>query len=131
MFAPRDARWIRIMDVPKVMVIFILDTFNTCADMVMIYTYTIKDFGKYDRVVVPNWPLTIEPITTGAIASIVQSFFAWRILILTKRKWIAVLVVILSIISSLAGVGSTVVTEVVKAVFTSPEFTKDESLQGK
>ncbi|KAJ3497427.1 hypothetical protein NLJ89_g10349 [Agrocybe chaxingu] len=72
--------------------VFILDIMNTTFLCVLLYRSLITFYGEPEFLTKADWLLAADAWTTGLIASTVQSFFAWRILRLTKN-WIYVVVI--------------------------------------
>jgi len=100
-----------------VLFLFVVDNVNSAMDVAMIYDYTIKDFGNFDKVQYTNAMFNAEPVTTGVIASVVHCFYAWRITVLTGRLWLGILIVILSLASTLCAIGAAIGITLIKAQF--------------
>ncbi|EPQ57001.1 hypothetical protein GLOTRDRAFT_127382 [Gloeophyllum trabeum ATCC 11539] len=109
----RGTRWIKWM----VLFLFVVDNVNSGMDVAMIYDYTIKDFGNYEKIQFTNAMFNAEPVTTGIIASVVHFFYAWRITVLTRRLWLGILIVIMSLISTLCAIGGAIGITILKAQF--------------
>ncbi|CAA7263412.1 unnamed protein product [Cyclocybe aegerita] len=91
----KDQTWMKIF----VFVLFIADTVNTVFDSIYLYRSLIVHFGGDSHLATANWLFATDPAITGLIASLVQFFFAWRVLILTRSTPLATAV----ILGSLAG----------------------------
>jgi len=78
-----DKMWIKVF----VAVLFLLDIFNTSCDAAYLYLALIEHFGDFKYLGVVTWLFDTDPASTGFIVTLVQSFFAWRIYLLTK-SWI-------------------------------------------
>ncbi|KAJ3574716.1 hypothetical protein NP233_g1572 [Leucocoprinus birnbaumii] len=115
----KDRLWMKLF----VLLIFILDTINSVCDCVYLYDSLIIHFGDMQALGTANWVFATDPAFTGVIAALVQLFFAWRVVALTKN-WILSSVVILGAITG--GVcGIVTAFEVVK----TPEFTEFQSFK--
>ncbi|KDR82573.1 hypothetical protein GALMADRAFT_237962 [Galerina marginata CBS 339.88] len=90
----RDKIWIKIF----VAVLFFFDILNTACDVAYIYEALIIHFGDTAYLNVVTWLFDTDPAITGVIVSSVQTFFAWRIYLLTKN-WILPLVIVTTAIS--------------------------------
>ncbi|KZO90130.1 hypothetical protein CALVIDRAFT_523162 [Calocera viscosa TUFC12733] len=83
-----------------------LDTYHTAVCGYMQWQYTINHFGDPGILQLATWPYASTPIVTVIASVTVQCFLAWRIRIITNRNvWFA-LIVTLSIIQGLAGLGT-------------------------
>ncbi|KDR82550.1 hypothetical protein GALMADRAFT_830088 [Galerina marginata CBS 339.88] len=90
----RDKIWIKIF----VAVLFFFNILNTACDAAYIYEALIIHFGDTAYLNVVTWLFDTDPAITGVIVSSVQTFFAWRIYLLTKN-WILPLVIVTTAIS--------------------------------
>ncbi|KAF8968727.1 hypothetical protein BDZ97DRAFT_1755025 [Flammula alnicola] len=125
----KDKAWIKIF----VAVLFALDIFNTACGAAYLYKALIihfndpaylneatwlLDMGKYfssfhrERESSRSVHIYIDPPITGVIVTTVQSFFAWRIYVLTK-SWIFPLIII-----------ATAITGGITAILTPMEIAK-------
>ncbi|KAJ3500933.1 hypothetical protein NLJ89_g9570 [Agrocybe chaxingu] len=103
-----DRPWLKIL----VAGIIILDILNSVALFSFLYRSLITFFGDNEALTTGSWILATGAWTTGVIACAVQSFFAWRIYMLTK-KWIYVVVIgSLAITGAAAGITTTIQTGV-------------------
>ncbi|CAA7266022.1 unnamed protein product [Cyclocybe aegerita] len=83
-----DRPWLKIL----VACVLIFDILNSVALFSFLYRSLITFFGDNEALATGSWILATGAWTTGVIACAVQSFFAWRIYMLTK-KWIYVVVI--------------------------------------
>jgi len=79
----KDKIWIKIF----VAVLLFFDILNTACDAAYLYEALIVHFGDFTYLGVVTWLFDTDPAITGFIVTAVQSFFAWRIYVLTKN-WI-------------------------------------------
>lgn len=73
----------------RVLVWFLLfmDTLNSAFECVVVYGYTITNFGDFVAASNGNWRAGTGPVLIGVIAGTVQGFFAWRVYRLTHMRW--------------------------------------------
>jgi len=90
----KDKIWIRVF----VSILFFFDILNTACDAAYIYEALIIHFGDTAYLNVVTWLFDTDPAITGIIVAAVQTFFAWRIHLLTKN-WILPLVIVATAIS--------------------------------
>ncbi|KAF8965728.1 hypothetical protein BDZ97DRAFT_1810733 [Flammula alnicola] len=89
----KDRTWIKIF----VAVLFMFDILNTACDAAYLYMSLIVHFGDSPYLNVVTWLFYMDPATTGVIVSSVQSFFAWRIYVLTKSRILPLLIMLTAI----------------------------------
>jgi len=105
----KDPRWIKYM----VAFLLIVDTLNTIFDLYIAYHYSVLEFGNAKGIYNSFWAINTHPAFSVTIASIVQSFFGWRVKKLTGNNWLAGIIVVLSIAQFLAGIGTTISTAII------------------
>ncbi|KAF9454683.1 hypothetical protein P691DRAFT_754250 [Macrolepiota fuliginosa MF-IS2] len=115
----KDRRWMKLY----VLLVYILDTLNSVCDCVYLYDSLILHFGDPQILETANWVFALEPALNGVIGGLVQGFFAWRVVALTKN-WILGSIVIAC---ALTGGAAAIVTtcEVIKV----PYFTRFQEFQ--
>ncbi|KZT50227.1 hypothetical protein CALCODRAFT_444870 [Calocera cornea HHB12733] len=86
--------------------LMVLDTYHTAVCAYMQWQYTIDHFGDPQILELATWPYASTPIVTILASVTVQCFLAWRIRIITKRNVWFVIIVFLSIVQGLAGLGT-------------------------
>ncbi|KAL9711019.1 hypothetical protein Ac2012v2_005559 [Leucoagaricus gongylophorus] len=108
---PKDQLWVKIF----VLLVFVLDAINSVCDCVYLYDSLILHFDDTNFLRTANWVFATEPAFTGVIAALVQVFFAWRVISLTKR-WVLGYIVA---IGAIAGGALGIVTgcEVLKTLY--------------
>ncbi|KAF9516834.1 hypothetical protein BS47DRAFT_608345 [Hydnum rufescens UP504] len=65
--------------------------------------YTVTHFGDFNFIKTSNWVFNTDPVMTVIISTAVQSFFAWRVKILTGHKWLYIALNISAVIQLLCG----------------------------
>jgi len=105
MYYKQDRKWVKCY----VLYLFFVETVNLGCNIVMIYDPLVMHYGTIRSITV--WPILIGsiPTTSAAISVPVQVFTAWRIVILTRKKWIGAIIVALSLLSFGGAIWSAVV----------------------
>ncbi|KIM66820.1 hypothetical protein SCLCIDRAFT_21598 [Scleroderma citrinum Foug A] len=85
--------------------LFFADTVNTLFDFVYVYQGLVNHFV-----------FATDPIMTGLIGGLVQSFYAWRIYALTKNLLVVSAILLFSLVGLLGCIGTTIAVRIV------PEF---------
>ncbi|TFY63802.1 hypothetical protein EVJ58_g3034 [Rhodofomes roseus] len=99
-----DPKWLKCY----VALLLLADTLNSIFNMWWIYNVLINNFGDVAALENADWLFETEEALAGIIAMIVQMFFAWRILRLT-RNYIAVAVIVAaSLVGGLSGIGTAI-----------------------
>ncbi|KAI0804514.1 hypothetical protein BC629DRAFT_1590781 [Irpex lacteus] len=106
----KDSLWIKAY----VLFLLFLDLLNCVFDITWIYDDIINNFGDLDVIAVANWKLQTDPAMVAIIGTVCQLFFAWRVAVLTRNKWVTALIVITSIASMLGGLGVAIAITFVK-----------------
>lgn len=105
-----DKPWIKA----TVGFLLLLDALSSSFGMAMTYNYLVTNFGNVNAIQVTNTGIDPYPLLTGITALVVQSFFAWRIQVLTKSKLLAAIIAALSIVQMLASLGTMIGGLIVK-----------------
>ncbi|KAK0458975.1 uncharacterized protein EV420DRAFT_343673 [Desarmillaria tabescens] len=105
-----DKPWIKA----TVWLLLLLDLLSSSFAMAMTYNYLVTNFGNIPAIQVTNTGIDPYPLLTGITALVVQTFFAWRIHVLTKNKLLAIIIAALSIIQMLASLGTMIGGLIVK-----------------
>ncbi|EKM49132.1 uncharacterized protein PHACADRAFT_167306 [Phanerochaete carnosa HHB-10118-sp] len=114
-----DPLWIKAY----VAVLLLADTLNSAFNIAWIYTVLVNNFGNLAALTQADWrKQKPRPLLHGLIAMMVQLFYAWRILALTKNRWIVALVVVSSTVSGLSAIGTAI------GIGIRPEFSGFKSL---
>ncbi|OSD07500.1 hypothetical protein PYCCODRAFT_619779 [Trametes coccinea BRFM310] len=115
----RDKNWIKLF----VICLFVCDTVNCAFDIAFLYMPLVNEFGNVQALNVATWVFATDPAMTAIIAALVQSFFAWRVKVLT-RSWVAVgLIAFCSFAQFCGGLGTAI------AVGMIPEFVHFQKFQ--
>ncbi|KAF9447614.1 hypothetical protein P691DRAFT_802142 [Macrolepiota fuliginosa MF-IS2] len=110
----KDRTWMKTL----VILLLIIDTFNSVMDTIFVYDGLVTHFGDIQYIGLANWYLAADPVTTGVVGVIVQLFYAWRIYVLIQ-SWILVLLVVS--VSLAGGIGATYITF---KVTVTPDYTQ-------
>jgi len=76
--------------------LFLCDIINTVCDIVALYATLIRHFGDFNDLNDISWVFDTNPALTGIIVTSSQLFFARRIHVLTKKRILSLLIVILA-----------------------------------
>ncbi|KAJ7738263.1 hypothetical protein DFH07DRAFT_841263 [Mycena maculata] len=115
-----DFAWIRYL----IYYLIVMEIVNTIFDVGLIYEPLIALHNS--PLVTVNAPtlLAADPIVTALISTPTQLFMAWRIRMVTKSRWLALIVAFLAFTSLVAGVAATANVIRVK------EFSQFDDIQG-
>ncbi|KZP13131.1 hypothetical protein FIBSPDRAFT_936504 [Athelia psychrophila] len=83
----RDPLWIRLL----VAFVWLLECTDTLFAWHRVYYVTVQNFGNAEAVVSTEWTLSAGSIMAGIVEALVQSFFAYRIHVLSQRWPITIL----------------------------------------
>ncbi|TFY71416.1 hypothetical protein EVG20_g1574 [Dentipellis fragilis] len=115
----------RLMIKSIVGLLLFLDGLSSAFAMAMTYNYLVTNFANPPAIAVTNIGIDPYPLLTGVTALVVQWFFAWRILVLTRSKLLALVIAVLSMsltypirvplcATSVAGIGTMIGGIIVK-----------------
>ncbi|KAJ7591785.1 hypothetical protein C8J56DRAFT_857364, partial [Mycena floridula] len=93
----------------KVLVLF-LETLLTIFECIYLYNLTITQFGQYSRLGDLPWSLSGFVIVSGMVSLIVQSFFAWRVHVISGRWLVSMIVWIGSFIKIVVALINSILT---------------------
>jgi len=96
----KDRPWIRML----VVLLIVLETVQSVLAIAYIYDRLVNNFGDLIAQATPTPLIQVETLMVGLISMIVQSFFAWRVRVLTGKKWLGWLVTALAVISGCASI---------------------------
>ncbi|GAA5912663.1 hypothetical protein JCM6882_004706 [Rhodosporidiobolus microsporus] len=82
-FWRKDRRWI----VATVSFLLGVDLFHTAITCYTIYLWTVTNYGNLLKLVHSPWSFTWDPFLTGLVALVVQLFYAYRVFVVSQRKW--------------------------------------------
>ncbi|TFY57464.1 hypothetical protein EVG20_g8541 [Dentipellis fragilis] len=91
-----------------------LDCLSSAFAMAMTYNYLVTNFANPPAIAVTNIGIDPYPLLTGVTSLVVQCFFAWRILVLTKSRLLSLVIMILSVIQMRTMIGGIIVKDFVK-----------------
>lgn len=114
----KDPSWLRYF----VLYLFIIETVNTACDVGVVFQPLILEFGK-PPIFFPHM-LAAAPIATVMISSPVQIFTAWRIMIISRSKWMGLVISALSLASFAGGLWTTVDVAVFRVFARKPELNR-------
>ncbi|KAF8195379.1 hypothetical protein BJ912DRAFT_956747 [Pholiota molesta] len=109
----KDKKWLKVY----VAVLFALDIFNTACGAAYLYKALILNFNNPAYLNDVTWLFDMDPAITGVIVTMVQSFFAWRIFVLTKSYIFPLLI----LATAATGAISAILTPI--KVSQEPQFT--------
>ncbi|KAJ7894803.1 hypothetical protein B0H13DRAFT_2665228 [Mycena leptocephala] len=104
--------------------LILMETINTVCDVGLIYEPLIKLHNSPLAAINSPMFLAADPIVTTLISTPVQLFMAWRIMLVTKSKWLSGLVALLAFTSLIGGVVATI------GVARAPQFTNFRLVEG-
>ncbi|KIY53989.1 hypothetical protein FISHEDRAFT_17078, partial [Fistulina hepatica ATCC 64428] len=93
--------------------LFIADTLQTLFTVIYMYQALVVNFGDFDYLMKVTWVFSTDPALGGIINGCVQSFFAWRVLVLTGAKSIVLLIAFLTVVGVLAAIGTAIACGIV------------------
>ncbi|KAH7912480.1 hypothetical protein BJ138DRAFT_1134694 [Hygrophoropsis aurantiaca] len=95
-----DRPWI----VSYVLTLFAIVTIKVVFNIQYLYDALIIHFSDSSYLLGANW----APLLTGVISGVVQLFYAWRVHVIVQKKWLTVIIVLLSLIGGLSGIATAV-----------------------
>ncbi|KAI0795318.1 hypothetical protein BC629DRAFT_1592810 [Irpex lacteus] len=108
----RDKPWMKIF----VCLLFLCDTLNTAFDIAFVYIPLVTKYGDVQALSYATWIFSTDPAMTAIIALMVQSFFAWRVKVLTNNWPLVAFISCCSIAQWCGGLGTSIACGIV------PEF---------
>jgi len=105
-----DRLWLKAY----VCLLVFVDTISTVFAIWWIYNLLINNFGNLDAFAVADWLLAADPALVGITGTLCQLFFTYRIMVLTRRKWLGYTIAALSLASGLCAIGSGVAVDWVR-----------------
>ncbi|KAF7308400.1 hypothetical protein HMN09_00688700 [Mycena chlorophos] len=87
-----------------VAIVMILDTLNQVLVILVVYHYTVTDFGDFEALTQNTWPFFFwQALPAGIIEIMVEAFFAYRLYGMSGRKIIYLVFVGIVCVFQLAG----------------------------
>ncbi|KAL4259965.1 DUF6534 domain-containing protein [Pleurotus pulmonarius] len=114
----KDASWLRYF----MLYLFIAETVNSALDIVMVYEPLILNFETSRATTFFPIMLATDPIITVLISTPIQIFVAWRILIISRAKWLAGLICIFAFISMGGGFWTGITVTIIRRFDRKPEL---------
>ncbi|KAF8234623.1 hypothetical protein L208DRAFT_1261097, partial [Tricholoma matsutake] len=110
----------------QVLYLFIIETVNTACDVGVVFQPLILEFGENPSITSGKPPIFFPhtPIATVMISSPVQIFTAWRIMIISRSKWMGLVISALSLASFAGGLWTTVDVAVFRVFARKPELNR-------
>ncbi|GAA6015962.1 hypothetical protein JCM10207_006821 [Rhodosporidiobolus poonsookiae] len=88
--------------------LLICDVFHTAISCYTVYLWTVTHYADPSVLIKSPWSFTWDPFLCGIVAIAVQLFYAWRVFVVSRRKWLLpVLIAVLAVLSCAFAVGST------------------------
>ncbi|KAL0955788.1 hypothetical protein HGRIS_002002 [Hohenbuehelia grisea] len=85
-----------------------IDFVSTLNSFIMVYLYSVTNWGKLLYVIKTHWPLPVEVLTVTISTTIVQAFLIHRYWSISKNIYVTTLLLLVLLASFAGGVGSTV-----------------------
>jgi len=89
----RDPWWLKTL----VAIVWLLETINTVLICAYLYTITVTKFGNFEALQDMPWTLDVSFFIGGLVSAFVQSFFAYRVHVISGRWAVSILAWVLSI----------------------------------
>ncbi|KAJ7591779.1 hypothetical protein C8J56DRAFT_823846 [Mycena floridula] len=83
----RDRLWLKVL----VALVWIQETLIMLFSCIYLYYITITHFGQYSRIGDTPWSLSCFVILAALVSTVVQSFFAWRVHVISGHWFITVI----------------------------------------
>ncbi|KAH9921558.1 uncharacterized protein BXZ73DRAFT_104441 [Epithele typhae] len=115
---PNDRTWMKAF----VVVVVFADTLNSIFDLHSLYITLIVNFGNLDGLLMTHWGKSRR---SPCIASLVQFFFGWRVLVLTKNVFLVSIIGLLSFVQLMGGIGTAIAFVQIPYI---PDFIKFRSI---
>ncbi|GAA5967485.1 hypothetical protein JCM3765_004684 [Sporobolomyces pararoseus] len=89
--------------------LFLLDMSHTAVSINTLWDWFVENYGNVAHLAVSPWSFAIDPAMVGVVAFTCQAFYAYRVYIVGKRKWLLPLFIgLLSTVSLAFAIASTV-----------------------
>ncbi|EMD33596.1 hypothetical protein CERSUDRAFT_76328 [Gelatoporia subvermispora B] len=82
-----DSKWLRSF----VAAVWLLETVHATLSCIYVYTVTVTEYDAFDRLLTVQWSFTACVVMHDVLSSSVQSFYAYRIYVLSRQVLFAVL----------------------------------------
>jgi len=118
----KDPAWIRFF----VLYLLIAESVNVGCNIATIYEPLVSRYGTPAALKYFPIMITATPATNVAISAPVQIFTAWRVTVLTRKKWIGGIIVALALVSAAFAIRTAVIIAVVR-VFAKKAATRQSA----
>ncbi|KAF7966305.1 hypothetical protein HWV62_39201 [Athelia sp. TMB] len=98
----KDALWQKLF----VGALFALDTLSSVLAMAWMYYLLIDNWGQPTAFASGDWLLAADPMLAGAVAFMVQLFFAWRIHVIARTPWQTLGILLCAALTLCGGLGT-------------------------
>lgn len=105
-----------------VAVLVLFDALNTGITAAWMYTYLISSWGNASVFSQADWMAASDPVMIVLIACMVELFFAWRLYVIGRQRWVTMIIVIFSVLELLSGIGTGIAVIWVKEYTLFPRF---------
>ncbi|SCV74792.1 BQ2448_7821 [Microbotryum intermedium] len=105
--------------------LFVLDTAHSAFCCMTIYWWTVTHYANPVVLFTSPWTFTVDPAMTAIATIICQTFFAYRVYVISGRKWLVpMLIMMLSVLQFGFGVAGSIMIYVLDSKFSRfHEFT--------
>ncbi|KAI0089212.1 hypothetical protein BDY19DRAFT_131256 [Irpex rosettiformis] len=86
-------------------VLFVADCLNTAFDVALVYKPIVHMAGDQHALLFADWLSSTDPIVTSIIAALVQTFFGWRVKVLTGNWFLFIAIGACSFCQLCGGIG--------------------------
>jgi len=100
----QDKTWMKIF----VMCLLLANAVNAVFSVMYLYDTLVIHFDDPIYLASSTWVLDIEPASTGILSTAVQSFFAWRIYVLTGNVFLVAVVGLLTLVSGASAIATAI-----------------------
>ncbi|KZP26479.1 hypothetical protein FIBSPDRAFT_854786 [Athelia psychrophila] len=97
-----DTRWLKWF----VALLFAFDLLSSILAMAWMYELLIDNWGVIEAFTHGDWLLAGDPIIIGIVAGMAQSFFAWRIYVVTSSRWMTACIACCAFVTTCGGIGT-------------------------
>ncbi|SGZ28702.1 BQ5605_C027g10416 [Microbotryum silenes-dioicae] len=109
-------------------IVGLIGTWHTCFNVVGVYNNLVQNYDKLMNLLSIHWSYVLDPVTTAVVAAIstparnLQTFYAYRIYILSKRSIFIPLLILFLTLSDFTGTNS-IIDKVIRYTVTNNGLT--------
>jgi len=118
----KDPAWIRLF----ILYLLIAESVNVGCNIATIYEPLVSKYGTPAALKYFPIMITATPATNVAISAPIQIFTAWRVTVLTRKKWIGGIIIALALVSAVFAIRTAVIIAVVR-VFAKKAATRQSA----